>query len=307
MAKNLFNASIKYFQSDGGTEYVNHSFSVLLHHLGIQHRLSCPHTPQQNGLAERKHRHIANMTRTLLAAASAPLTLWVEAALTSVHLINLLPISTLQWSTPYTFLFGRPPIYSHLRTFGYMCFPYLGPYVHDKLMPRSIKCVFVGYSATHKGYRCLDRATGRVYISRHVVFNEEVFLFANPLGHQPPAYVELDIHPVVARSPRSPLPVPATITPVVSPISAGPSTHHDTGLRLPPSAAQSPPPPLTAQSQPQPHVSLSHPMVTRSKAGTRKPKTWNDGSIRYHLPHALSVSLLADEPTCFTQANRKPE
>lgn len=107
MDKNLFNASIKYFQSDGGSEYVNHSFQDFLHHLGIQHRLSYPQTPQQNGLDERKHRYIADMTRTLLAAAHAPLTLCVEAALTSIHLINLLHTSTLNWFTPHTLLFGR--------------------------------------------------------------------------------------------------------------------------------------------------------------------------------------------------------
>ena len=120
MAKNLFNASIKYFQSDGSTEYVNHSFTEYLRQFGIQHRLSYPHTPQQNGIAERKHRHITDMTRTLLATAHVPLTLWVEVALTSIHLINLLPTPTLGWTTPYTLLFGRPPVYSHLRTFGCM-------------------------------------------------------------------------------------------------------------------------------------------------------------------------------------------
>ncbi|KAM2678711.1 hypothetical protein EV1_005106 [Malus domestica] len=198
MAKNLFNASIKYFQSDGGTEYVNHSFTAFLCHLGIQHRISCPHTPQQNGIAKRKHRHIADMTRTLLAAAHGPLTLWVKAALTTVHLINLILTSTLNWSTPHTLLFGQTPVYSHLRTFGCMCFLYLRNYVPDKLMPRSLECVFVGYSASHKVYRCLDHATGRVYIFRHVVFNEDVFPFATALGHQPTAYVELTLCPIVA-------------------------------------------------------------------------------------------------------------
>lgn len=48
-------------------------------------------------------------------------------------------------------------------------------------------------------------------------------------------------------------------------------------------------------------------MVTRSKAGMRKPKTWIDGSIRYPLPHVISVSINTDEPNCFTQANRKLE
>ena len=163
------------------------------------------------------------MTHTLLAAAHVPLTLWVEAALTSVHLINLLPTPTLGWTTPYTLLFGRPLVYSHLRTFGCICFPYLGNYVHNKLMPRSVECVFVGYSASHKGYRCLDRATGRVYISRHVVFTDDAFPFATSLGPQSNTHVELILYPTTASPPVHPLPTvglssPAAITP-----------HHDIG------------------------------------------------------------------------------
>jgi hypothetical protein len=41
-------------------------------------------------------------------------------------------------------------------------------------------CVFLGYRAMHKGYKCLDRRTGRIYISRDVIFDEAVFPFATP-------------------------------------------------------------------------------------------------------------------------------
>jgi hypothetical protein len=41
-------------------------------------------------------------------------------------------------------------------------------------------CVFLGYSAMHKGYECLDCRTGRIYISREVIFNEAIFPFATP-------------------------------------------------------------------------------------------------------------------------------
>jgi hypothetical protein len=32
----------------------------------------------------------------------------------------------------------------------------------------------------HKGYKCLDRSTGQIYISRDVVFDETVFSFSTP-------------------------------------------------------------------------------------------------------------------------------
>lgn len=43
--------------------------------------------------------------------------------------------------------------------------------------------MFLGYSDKHKGYRCLYPPTGRVYISRHVIFDEINFPFANIYLH----------------------------------------------------------------------------------------------------------------------------
>jgi hypothetical protein len=44
--------------------------------------------------------------------------------------------------------------------------------------------VFLGYNLHHKGYRCLHVPSGRLYISRNVVFDESRFPFATP---SPPA------------------------------------------------------------------------------------------------------------------------
>jgi hypothetical protein len=55
----------------------------------------------------------------------------------------------------------------------------LRPYNTRKLAYRSKQCVFLGYYPRHKGVKCLEISTGRVYISRDVVFDETVFPFAS--------------------------------------------------------------------------------------------------------------------------------
>ena len=65
---------IKGVQSDWGGEY--RPFSALLASYGISHRLICPHTHHQNGVVERKHRHIVDLGLTLLHRATLPLQFW---------------------------------------------------------------------------------------------------------------------------------------------------------------------------------------------------------------------------------------
>lgn len=59
----------------------------------IHHRLSCLGSHQQNGTAERKHRHIVEHGLALLENASMPLKYWDDAFRTYVYLINRLPSS----------------------------------------------------------------------------------------------------------------------------------------------------------------------------------------------------------------------
>ena len=56
LAQNICQEKICTFECDGGGEFISHKFLNHLELHGIQQHLSCPHTPQQNGLAERKHR-----------------------------------------------------------------------------------------------------------------------------------------------------------------------------------------------------------------------------------------------------------
>jgi hypothetical protein len=142
---------------------------------GILHRRSCPHTAQQNGLAERKHRHLLEMGLLLLAQSHIPDVFWVDAVLHSAYIINRLPTPLLSNDSPFFKLFQHSPDYSLFRVFGCAAYPLLRPYLPHKLAFKSKQCVFIGFSSQHKGYHCLDPVTHRVYLSYSVVFDEPSF------------------------------------------------------------------------------------------------------------------------------------
>lgn len=60
--------------------------------------------------------------------------------------------------------------------FGCLIFPYIRPYNDHKLQSQYLPCTFLSYSSSHKGYKCLS-SSGKVFISRHVVFDETKFPF----------------------------------------------------------------------------------------------------------------------------------
>lgn len=128
-----FHTSIKIVRSDNGGEFVNHFLLHLFLSTGVLHQTSCPHTPEQNGVVERKHRHLIETTITLLLQAKMPSIFWLEALTTAVYLANRLPHSSLKFQVPFSVLFNTSPNYLALKPFGCCCYPWLKPYVPHKL------------------------------------------------------------------------------------------------------------------------------------------------------------------------------
>jgi hypothetical protein len=117
-------------------------------------------------------------------------------------------MKTISAAFPHVALFGSAPSYEHLRVFSCACYPNIADTASHKLAPRSTRCVFLGYSADHKGYHCLDLSTNCLIVSRHVVFDEDNFpLTASPSLTDLDFFCESDPTVSTIRTP-SPLQVP---------------------------------------------------------------------------------------------------
>lgn len=173
-----FNKSIKTLRSDGGGEYMSLLFQNFLNEKGILHQVSCPYTPEQNGVSERKNRHVRETAVTLLQHASLPDQFWYHACATATFLINRMPPSVLNHKSPFESLYNAIHKIDMLRVFGCTCFPLLALYRSNKLQPKTLKCVFIGFAAGYKGFVCYNPTSRKYIVSRHVFFDETSFPYA---------------------------------------------------------------------------------------------------------------------------------
>lgn len=63
MVQTQFQTQIQMVRSENGREYFTNTLTNFFEKNGIIHQRSCTDTPPQNGIAERKNRHILEVTR----------------------------------------------------------------------------------------------------------------------------------------------------------------------------------------------------------------------------------------------------
>ena len=154
--KNQFDAKVLGIRSDNGKECFNQYLIPYLQKEGIIYYSSCNDTPQQNGIAKPKNRHLLEITRALFFQINVPKSFWGEVVLTTTYLINRLPSQILNYSSPIETLsrfFPKFEDFNHLslRIIGCVVFVHIHARQRTKLDPRAPKCIFVGYSPTKKG------------------------------------------------------------------------------------------------------------------------------------------------------------
>ena len=108
-----------------------------------------PRTPQLNGVAERRNRTLLDMVRSMMSRVSLPISFWGYALETAAHILNLVPTKKVT-KTPHEMWTGKVPNLDHIKIWGYEAF--VRREIHDKLEPRSERCIFIGYLQKSFGY-----------------------------------------------------------------------------------------------------------------------------------------------------------
>lgn len=96
--------------------------------------------------------------------------------------------------SPYQVLFGQNPEIYNLKIFGAVVYPLLRPFNANKLQPRAIQCVFMGFATGYKGVICYDIKSRKFIVSRHVVHDEDVHPFKYTVSRS------ISDHTIVAQS-----------------------------------------------------------------------------------------------------------
>lgn len=180
-------AVVKAIQADGGGEFQNETMRQFCTEQGIQLRSTAPHTPQNNGTAERTNRDLVSKARVALRDCGLPRSYWGAALRWANDVRNRICHRVNPGhKSPHEVVFGEVPSLKHVRVFGCVC------YVKDtshlsKLGDRGIKCRYLYYDEGD----CVSvavmlnedgRPTGKIFRSRDVIFEEEAGVGAVSVG-----------------------------------------------------------------------------------------------------------------------------
>ena len=88
MVEKAYGKTLKTLRTDNGGEFTSTEFEEFLRKDGVQHELTDPKCPQQNGVAERLNTTLIEMVRCMLAWSCLPQKVWAEALATAVYIRN---------------------------------------------------------------------------------------------------------------------------------------------------------------------------------------------------------------------------
>ena len=158
---------IKYLKIDNGLKYIDKEFIRFCELEDITRHFTIKGTPQQNGVAERMNRTLAERARCMRLNAGLPKVFWAETVNAASFIINRSPSSAIDFKIPKEVWLGRLVDYSSLKIFGCLAYVHMQSEEYSKLDSKSRKCIFLGFEKGVKGYSLWDPISRNVKNSRH--------------------------------------------------------------------------------------------------------------------------------------------
>ncbi|GJR65701.1 retrotransposon protein, putative, ty1-copia subclass [Tanacetum coccineum] len=200
--ENQLGKTIKSLRSDRGGEYMSQEFLDHLKEHGIIAHRTPPYTPQHNGVSERRNRTLLDMVRSMMSQTTLPKSFWDYALESAARILNMVPTKKVD-KTPYEVWHGQAPKLSYLKVWGCEALVKRDTLTKpDKLEPRSIKCIFVGYPKETMGYSFYYPPENKVFVARNAEFLENSLIDQEASGSLEDLEIiqEEDTHPSIDTS-----------------------------------------------------------------------------------------------------------
>ena len=143
---------LKCIRTDRGGGFLSNEQKGFIEESGIEHQMSMPDSPQQNGRAEWFQQTILNKGESMRHMAGLSSGFWSYAIRTAIHVYNVTPIAKDRFKTLKRMWSRLTPDISHLCIFGCSAYVIINKKKRWKLDLKSQEMTFIGYEPGSKGY-----------------------------------------------------------------------------------------------------------------------------------------------------------
>jgi hypothetical protein len=140
---------------DCDPNYLDVACRTMVSSLGYTAQFTAPYTHSQLAKMERQWATLADSATAMLQHTNCPTNYWGLALRTDAYLRNRLPSPAASGGpsgVPYAFLHGVPTDLAHLKVFCCTAYLRMENRYKDKLSPKALRCIFIGYSNDGPAY-----------------------------------------------------------------------------------------------------------------------------------------------------------